>query len=181
MLPPPAPPSAPGPWTYPRPSAAWAATEPREVPGPRSTTELRQQAWHVLTHATEPITAKQLADRARITDGAALTWLTGWTRTGHARQLPGSPPAAGAYAVRYQPTDPTSPLPQEIPVPTPTPATTRVSAEATALLDHVLSHAARGWHLFPLRPGTKRPAFPDHTAQTCTGADPRCGSVKFSV
>ena len=28
--------------------------------------------------------------------------------------------------------------------------------------------------MFPLRPGGKRPAFPDHKAEDCTGTDPRC-------
>jgi len=32
----------------------------------------------------------------------------------------------------------------------------------------------RGWRVFPLRPGDKRPAFPDHDAAHCTGTDPRC-------
>jgi len=47
-------------------------------------------------------------------------------------------------------------------------------ASHAALLDAALSCAARGWHVFPLRPGDKRPAFPDHTAGSCTGTDPRC-------
>jgi hypothetical protein len=37
-----------------------------------------------------------------------------------------------------------------------------------------LTYAARGWHVIPLRPGAKVPAFPDHTQDRCTGTDPRC-------
>jgi Bifunctional DNA primase/polymerase, N-terminal len=48
----------------------------------------------------------------------------------------------------------------------------------TARLDSLraaaLSAAARGWHVFPLLPGNKRPAFPDHGEDRCTRADPRC-------
>ncbi|CAM5657785.1 hypothetical protein SHIRM173S_08958 [Streptomyces hirsutus] len=40
----------------------------------------------------------------------------------------------------------------------------------TALLRAALDAAARGWHVFPLRPGTKRPAL--HGAKACTGSGP---------
>ena len=37
-----------------------------------------------------------------------------------------------------------------------------------------LLYASRGWHVFPLRPGDKRPAFPDHAEADCNRTDPRC-------
>jgi hypothetical protein len=46
--------------------------------------------------------------------------------------------------------------------------------DTSALRAAALSHAARGWHVFPLRPGSKRPAYPDHDTDPCTGTDPRC-------
>jgi hypothetical protein len=42
------------------------------------------------------------------------------------------------------------------------------------MLEAALDTAARGWHVFPLRPGSKRPAFPDHSEKHCDGTDPRC-------
>ena len=61
---------------------------------------------------------------------------------------------------------PASRHPQE-----PPPMTTTAPA---SLITCALAAAARGWHVFPLRPGGKRPAFPDHDAAHCTGRDPRC-------
>lgn len=42
------------------------------------------------------------------------------------------------------------------------------------MLDAALDAAARGWHIFPLRPNSKRPAFPDHAEKDCDGTDSRC-------
>lgn len=49
-----------------------------------------------------------------------------------------------------------------------------MSTPTNAVLDAALAYAARGWHVFPLRPGDKRPAFPDHDAARCNARDPRC-------
>ncbi|MEU3143881.1 bifunctional DNA primase/polymerase [Streptomyces sp. NPDC006999] len=43
----------------------------------------------------------------------------------------------------------------------------------TALLRAALTAAERGWHVFPLRPGTKRPAL--HGEKTCTRTGPCAG------
>ncbi|MEM9656329.1 MAG: bifunctional DNA primase/polymerase [Actinomycetota bacterium] len=42
------------------------------------------------------------------------------------------------------------------------------------LLNSALAYAEAGWPIFPLRPGTKRPAFPNHTEATCDRSDRRC-------
>ncbi|MEL7208326.1 MAG: bifunctional DNA primase/polymerase [Actinomycetota bacterium] len=42
------------------------------------------------------------------------------------------------------------------------------------LLRSALRYAKRGWHVFPLRPGDKRPATPNHPAHLCDHSDPRC-------
>ncbi|MGD7708063.1 bifunctional DNA primase/polymerase [Microlunatus sp. Y2014] len=43
-------------------------------------------------------------------------------------------------------------------------------------LDAAIWYARRGWHVFPLRPRTKRPAAPTHRAADCTRTDPWCRS-----
>jgi hypothetical protein len=49
-----------------------------------------------------------------------------------------------------------------------------ITVSADALCRVALDAAARGWHVFPLRHNDKRPAFPDHDADHCTGSDLRC-------
>ncbi|WP_129782908.1 bifunctional DNA primase/polymerase [Promicromonospora panici] len=44
------------------------------------------------------------------------------------------------------------------------------------LLATALEYANRGWHVFPLTPGSKRPATPRHTATDCDHTDPWCRS-----
>ncbi|WP_245877330.1 bifunctional DNA primase/polymerase, partial [Streptomyces glaucescens] len=44
----------------------------------------------------------------------------------------------------------------------------------SALLRAALDAADLGWHVFPLRPGTKRPAL--HGEKTCTGTGPCAGA-----
>lgn len=43
-----------------------------------------------------------------------------------------------------------------------------------ALIEAALDYAARGWHVFPLVPNSKRPAIPSHSAGECDGSDPYC-------
>ncbi len=48
------------------------------------------------------------------------------------------------------------------------------TADRSQLLNSALAYAEAGWPIFPLRPGTKRPAFPNHTEATCDRSDRRC-------
>lgn len=52
------------------------------------------------------------------------------------------------------------------------------TAEPGRLLDQLrtaaLLYASRGWHVFPLIPGQKRPACPTHPAAGCDRSDPWC-------
>ena len=60
------------------------------------------------------------------------------------------------------------------PVEPPTPPVLDPGQDPGAMLAAALAYAARGWHVIPLVPGGKRPAFPDHDQTRCNGTDPRC-------
>ncbi|PPK90845.1 bifunctional DNA primase/polymerase-like protein [Kineococcus xinjiangensis] len=47
------------------------------------------------------------------------------------------------------------------------------TAPVSDVLTAALAYAESGWAVFPLRPGDKRPAFPDHAEHACTGRDLR--------
>lgn len=49
------------------------------------------------------------------------------------------------------------------------------------LLTHALAYADARWPVLPIRPGTKRPARPEHAADSCDGSDPRCNSTAGHV
>lgn len=80
---------------------------------------------------------------------------------------------AGQTAVSGFRTPPGVPEPPE-PAPARRQEEPAMPDDRAALADAALSAAARGWHVFPLRPGDKRPAFPRHAADKCDGTDPWC-------
>lgn len=53
--------------------------------------------------------------------------------------------------------------------------------DRTELTRAALDAAKRGWHVFPLRPDDKRPAFPNHAADRCDQTDPRCRTAGTHV
>ncbi len=128
----------------PRPGTANRPSTPNTQ---RDASVLRDRAWRALVDLDGgPVTAASLAEAARITRGGALAFLAGWTAAG---LVEAGPPPAGRHA------------PADIP-------------HTAPALAAALAAAGRGWRVFPLRPDAKRPAFPDHTADRCTRADPWC-------
>ncbi|GAB3990680.1 hypothetical protein GCM10029978_119440 [Actinoallomurus acanthiterrae] len=97
-----------------------------------------------------------------MSDAHALAFIHDWNQTAYARR--------DGNADHPQETRPT------LPTPLPKHDSTVHRPTAEDMLSHALRAAERGWPVFPVRPGEKRPAFPDHTAARCTGRDPRCAN-----
>lgn len=47
-------------------------------------------------------------------------------------------------------------------------------ADSSSIKDAAIGAARRGFSVFPCRRNGKIPAYPDHTSNSCLGADPRC-------
>ena len=141
----------------------------------------------VLVHGGCRTGADQLADQwARSTGVRVERWPADWS-TGR-----GAGPARNAAMVASRPalclaflagetpgTTHCANLAERAGIPTTrhrqdSPAVRRPAAPAPPLLAAALAAAARGWHVIPLRPDGKRPAFPDHTAEHCTRTDRWC-------
>jgi DNA polymerase-1 len=73
-----------------------------------------------------------------------------------------------------EPAEPSTARPDAQEVVTMPPQPPVADRATAALLKAARWCAGRDWHVFPLRPGDKRPAFPDHKAEECTGTDLRC-------
>ncbi len=169
------------------------------MPTTRTPERLRADAWAAFTKATDAgrtLTPHTLAKAAQLTVGGAHRFLTDWQAQGRAAPIP-TPPPAGPHNTTWTtpralsaptlPPPPSTPahcerstpaVPRTRPKPTPTPPAPpeppTPEQERSALRAAALSYAARGWHVFPLRPGDKRPAFPNHPEDACTGTDARC-------
>ncbi len=85
----------------------------------------------------------------------------------------GSTEPAGSH-----PTEALAPVTAVAPAPQPQrvlPPTVILSAYEEASRKAIaLSYAERRWHVLPLEPGTKRPAWPNHQEGSCWGRDPVC-------
>lgn len=101
-----------------------------------------------------------IGDQSRYCDSAARLYLIGARCPAHTPAALAGRPEPSSVPLNGQPS--TSDR-RKRPMPDPRP-----------LLAAALDLAARGWHVFPLRPNDKRPAFPDHDAERCNRRDPRC-------
>ena len=96
---------------------------------------------------------------------------TAWTGTGPCGTAPARLYPAGWRCDEHTPARSAGRAePPAIPPPTSTSSTER----STPMLTAALEASDRGWRVFPLRPGTKRPARPGHDAKACDRTDPRC-------
>lgn len=110
-----------------RPPARQVLHESRPSRPSPSGAEVELRAWRCMTAAGRTLTPPELAGLAGITAGAALLFLTGWTRAGAVRRGTSPPGRYAPYAAPY-----TACVPAGATAPTSRPAGSTGSPRAAA-------------------------------------------------
>lgn len=115
-----------------RPPARQVLHELRPSRPSPSGAEVELRAWRCMTAAGRTLTSPELAGLAGITTGAALLFLTGWTRAGAVRRGTSPPGRYAPYAAPYTACIPAGATPPTSRPPTSRPAGSTSSPTAAA-------------------------------------------------